>query len=72
MERSRDSSVVIVMGYGFDGPGSILVMASFLFSTESRPPLGPTHPPIQNGTEREGDFTGGNGAVAWSWLLISI
>jgi hypothetical protein len=39
--RSRDSSVSIAMGYGLNGRSSIL------YSTESRPALGPTQPPNQ-------------------------
>jgi hypothetical protein len=44
----RDSSVVIVTGYGLDSrdaiPGRYKI---FLFSIASRPCLGPTQPPIQ-------------------------
>jgi hypothetical protein len=41
-----------------------------LFSTASRPTLGPSQPPSL--CETEGDFPGGKAAGAWSWLLTSI
>jgi hypothetical protein len=44
---SRDSSVGTVTGYGMDGRGSIPSRGIFLYSTESRPALGPAQPPIQ-------------------------
>jgi hypothetical protein len=45
---SLDSSVDIAMDYGLDGRGSIPDKGNvLLFSTESRPALGPTQPPIQ-------------------------
>jgi hypothetical protein len=40
---TRDSSVGIAAGYGLDDRG----INNFLFSTSSRPALGPTEPPIQ-------------------------
>jgi hypothetical protein len=47
----RDGVVGIATGYGLDagmGPSSSLGRGkNFLFSTSSRPALGPTHPPIQ-------------------------
>jgi hypothetical protein len=44
----RDSSVGLATGYGLDGQESISGRAKiFLFSTASRPALGPTQPPIQ-------------------------
>jgi hypothetical protein len=49
--QSRDSSVGIATGYGLDGRGdrssSPDRVKNFLFSTSSRPALGPTPPPIQ-------------------------
>jgi hypothetical protein len=46
--RSRDSSVGIAMGYGLDDPGSIPgSRKNFIFSTASRPNMGPAQPPIQ-------------------------
>jgi hypothetical protein len=46
--RSQDGSVGILMDYGLDGQGSILKRGkNFLFSTASRPVLGPTKPHIQ-------------------------
>jgi hypothetical protein len=43
-----DSSVGIATGYGLDDQGSILGKDTFfLFSTASRPALGPTQPLIQ-------------------------
>jgi hypothetical protein len=45
---SKDSSVGMAIGYGLDGPGSISDSVRFLlFSTASKPTLGPTQPPIQ-------------------------
>jgi hypothetical protein len=46
VESGRDSSVGIATGYWLDGTGSIPGMAR-LFSTHSRPALGPTQPPIE-------------------------
>jgi hypothetical protein len=44
----RDSSVVIVTGYGLDSRGAIPGRYKiFLFSIASRPSLGPAQPPIQ-------------------------
>jgi hypothetical protein len=47
--RSRDSSVGIATGYGLDdrGVGVRVPVGSGIFSTSSRPALGPTQPPIQ-------------------------
>jgi hypothetical protein len=46
--RSGDSSVSIVMGFGLDRWGSIPCRSKiFLFSTASRPAMGPTQPSIQ-------------------------
>jgi hypothetical protein len=47
--RSRDGSVGIATGYGLDdrGVGVPSRVKNFLFSTSSRPALGPTQPPIQ-------------------------
>jgi hypothetical protein len=46
--RSRDSAVSIATGYGLDDRGSIPSKGKiFLFSTASRPALGPTQPSIQ-------------------------
>jgi hypothetical protein len=43
-----DSSVGLGTGYGLDGPGLILGKDKiFLYSTASRPALGPTQPLIQ-------------------------
>jgi hypothetical protein len=43
-----DSSVGLATAYLLDGPGSILGKDKiFLFSTASRPAVGPTQPPIQ-------------------------
>jgi hypothetical protein len=42
LQERPDSSVGVALGYWMDGRGSI-----FLYSTTSRPALGPTHPPIQ-------------------------
>jgi hypothetical protein len=48
INRSLDKSVGIVTGHGLDGLGSIPNRGKiFLFSTASRPALGPTQPPIQ-------------------------
>jgi hypothetical protein len=44
----QDSSVGIATSYGLDGRGSIPEKSKiFLFSTASKPALGPTQPPIQ-------------------------
>jgi hypothetical protein len=44
---SRDSSVIIASGYGIDCRGSVPLRGKvFIFSTASRPVLGPTQPPI--------------------------
>jgi hypothetical protein len=44
----NDSSVDMAMGYGMDGRDSIPGKGKILlFSTESRPTLRPTEPPIQ-------------------------
>jgi hypothetical protein len=45
----RDSSVGIALGYGLDDRGfeSRQELGNVLFTTASRPALGPTHPPIQ-------------------------
>jgi hypothetical protein len=47
--RSRDSSVGITLSYGLDDRGfeSRQGLGIFLFTTASRPALGPTQPPIQ-------------------------
>jgi hypothetical protein len=46
--KGRDNSVAIVTGYDLDGRGSKSGRIKiFLFSTASRPVLGPTQPPIQ-------------------------
>jgi hypothetical protein len=47
--RSRGGSVGIALGYGLDDRGfeSQQGMGIFLFTTASRPALGPTQPPIQ-------------------------
>jgi hypothetical protein len=47
--KSRDSSVGIAMGEGLRGQNSIPIRGqeSFLYSTTSRPALGPTQPPTQ-------------------------
>jgi hypothetical protein len=46
--RTRDSWVGIAMGYELDGRSSIPGLGKrFLYSTASRPALGPTQPPIQ-------------------------
>jgi hypothetical protein len=45
--KIRDSSLGIATGYGVDDPVSIPDMAR-LFSTASRPALGPTQPPIKS------------------------
>jgi hypothetical protein len=42
-----DNSVGIATGYGLDDRGSILERGKILFSTASRPALGPTQPPIE-------------------------
>jgi hypothetical protein len=48
---SRDNEVGIATGYGLDEPrgwsSSPSGVKNFLFSTSSRPALGPTQPPIQ-------------------------
>jgi hypothetical protein len=44
---SRDSSVGIAMSYGLDVQSSIPGREDFLFSTATRPALGPTQPLIQ-------------------------
>jgi hypothetical protein len=46
---SRDSAVGIVTGYWLDdrGVGVRVPVGSRIFSTSSRPALGPTQPPIQ-------------------------
>jgi hypothetical protein len=48
---SRGSSVDIAIGYGLDDRGSRVrfrrVLRIFLFSTASRPAMGPTQPPFQ-------------------------
>jgi hypothetical protein len=50
--RSRDSSVGIVTDYGLDGSGfETQHYKIFLFSTASRPALGPTQPPVQSVSE---------------------
>jgi hypothetical protein len=49
-EMSHDSLVGIATGYGLDSWGvgvPFPVVKNFLFSTSSRPALGPTQPPIQ-------------------------
>jgi hypothetical protein len=48
-DKSRDSSVGIVLGYGLDDWGfdSRQGLGIFLFTTASQPTLGPTQPPIQ-------------------------
>jgi hypothetical protein len=48
--RSRGSSVGVATGYGLDGVlgfDSRRGLGIFLFSTASRPALGPTQPPIR-------------------------
>jgi hypothetical protein len=64
---SRDSAVSIATGYGLDGRGVRIrfPVGSRIFSTASRPALGPTHPPIQwvlpalsSGVKRPGCETG--------------
>jgi hypothetical protein len=48
LSRSRDSSVGIATGYGLGGRSSIPYRGKiFMFSTASRPALGPTQPSIQ-------------------------
>jgi hypothetical protein len=48
IQMGWDSSVGIATGYRQDGRGSIRGRGKiFLFSTASRPALGPTQPPIQ-------------------------
>jgi hypothetical protein len=47
------------------GPGRV---KNFLFSTLSRPALGPTEPPIQR--VPGGSLPGDKAAVEWSWPLI--
>jgi hypothetical protein len=46
---SRDSVVGIATGYGLDdqGVGVRVPVGSRIFSTSSRPALGPSHPPVQ-------------------------
>jgi hypothetical protein len=45
---SQDSSIGVVTDYGLDGWGSIPGRGEiFLFSTVSRPALGPSQPPVQ-------------------------
>jgi hypothetical protein len=46
--RNRDSSVGIPMGYEMEGRGSIPITGKrLLYSTASRPVLGPAQPPIR-------------------------
>jgi hypothetical protein len=46
--KSQDSSVGMATGYGLGGWGSISSRGwTFLYSTTTRPALGPTQPPIQ-------------------------
>jgi hypothetical protein len=49
MGRSRDSAVGIATGYGLDdrGVGVRVPVGSRIFSTSSRPAVGPTQPPIE-------------------------
>jgi hypothetical protein len=48
VQRSRDSSVSIAIGYGLNGQGSIPGKGKILFSSPQHPDwLGPTQPPIQ-------------------------
>jgi hypothetical protein len=46
---NRDSSVILALGYGLDdrGFGSRQGLGTFLFTTASRPALGPIQPPVQ-------------------------
>jgi hypothetical protein len=62
---SRDSIVGIATGYGLDDRevGVRVQVGLRIFSTSSRPALGPTQPPM-SGTG--GCFPGGKAAGAWS------
>jgi hypothetical protein len=53
---------LIDRGLGVPSPGSV---KNFYFSISSRPPLGPTQPPIR--WVLEGSLSGGKAAGAWIW-----
>jgi hypothetical protein len=67
-----DTSVSLPTGYGLDDRGSISNRGNeiIVHSTASRPPLGPTQPPIQ--WVLGVFFLGGKAARAGSWPLTSI
>jgi hypothetical protein len=69
---SRDSLVVMALGYGLDDSGSIPPggVGIFFFSTASRSTLGPNQPPIQ--WVPGGVSPGGKAAGEWGWPLTSV
>jgi hypothetical protein len=77
--RSRDSVVGIATGYGLDdrGVGVQVPVGSRIFSTSSRPALGPTQSPIQwvpgvKQQRREADHSPPASAeVKKMWIYIS-